>query len=136
MNKSSFCSEHFAMNCKLCSDEPKPVSDLRAVVGPVISVLPTLDGLKEQVPVAVAEPPTTFRSAEGAAVISVTDQYAKSCDEYSEAVTAVTNIELHIIKLESMKLTLQHDVVEKKTKKEELRKKLLETLNENEKGNS
>ena len=122
------------MNCKICNEDALagpavPVSKLDpldAGPGPV-SVLPTIDGLKEQIPVVA---PVPFRSEEGAAVLSVTDQYVKSCDEYAEAVTAVTNIELHIMRLEAMKLTLQHDVVEKKIRKEELRKKVLETISE------
>jgi hypothetical protein len=142
MKKSNFCSEHFAMNCKLCDGDPEPISpaDVKSlqaplVAGPTVGLLPSAFGAAEQIapalPVATGESlVTTFRSEESEAVLSVTVEYAKACDEYTEAIEAVANMVAHISRLKELEISLQANVVGKKTRKEELRKKVLETLGE------
>ena len=132
MIKSTFCSEHFAMGCKLCSGDPEP-----AQLSPVITGeghTPEVTKLPESTGQPIIFQPVEKQSEESKAVLSVTDEYAKACDEFAEARTSVTNIELHIVKLEGIKVTLQADVVSKGKRKEELRKKVLETLGVNDGG--
>ena len=128
MNKSTFCTDHFALNCKLCSeDEPAtlPVStgEPMVIVSPV-SIL----AVEQLAPQAIAPTQTITHSDESIAVLSVTDQYAKSCDELKVAGDAVKNMEIHIQSLNGMLVELKNDVVTKRARKDDLKRKVLETL--------
>lgn len=133
MKKSNFCSDHFVLNCKLCSEEapPTPLPEVKPSVPKLTEeVIKNIQESEQRVEDNTHPEPPPVSSPEAQAVLSVTDEYARACDDFAAAVNAVTNIEAHIDRLQAMKLSLQADVVGKKTRKEELRKKVLETLGE------
>jgi hypothetical protein len=163
MNKSSFCQEHFSMNCKLCSaapeapaqpsptptiipprtdpktpeeyaamaqrareiaaritgDVPSPVSS-EEVHGPV--------GFSPVVASPALPPPPVVHSEEATAVISITDQYAKACDEVKAANDSVKNMEDHLAKMTTMLTNLKTEAIQAKQRRDELKRKVLETL--------
>lgn len=142
MNKSNFCEDHFVMNCRLCSQEvaAPPVLDFNGVpqIVPFTTPVPTE---KVGLPaggdyinlsaIGISQNGLTnseVESEEGKTVLSVTDRYARACDDLSRAKETVTAVIDHIAKMGSTLLELQEDVVSKKVLKDNLKLELLSTL--------
>jgi hypothetical protein len=142
VKKSNFCNEHFAMNCGLCGDGAAEVAPL-PTVNDAQSITDRLTAQTPQVAYVPPEQPehgptglqpsqvqivNIPKSEEGIAVLSVTDEYAKSCDDLKSANDAVKSMEDHLAKMTTMLTELKTEAIKARQRKDELKRKVLETL--------
>lgn len=129
MEKRTFCTEHFVMGCKLCGGgDTNPTPET-----PVF--LPNPEAMQQSIAPSVLTLPTgpiisapLFESEEAKEAISVTEEYAKACDEYDSSVKDLKALEDHVRNLQRSVEELKVKVSEKKNNRSELKKKVLETL--------
>jgi hypothetical protein len=130
------CQEHFLLNCRLCNDSPVPpytplpdtsINITTPVIGNIeLPAMPTplpMPSLHDPGP---QQPPVS--SPEAVKVTNVTEEYARACDKYEEACTAVNKTEEHI---QNMREILEELIKARETArmmKTALKKKVLETL--------
>ena len=142
MIKSKFCNDHFALNCKLCGAEEPAVVETPNIIKESIEnfkagqqILTNLTelGSGEAHGPAGLQPNEVrivpiIQSEEAQAVLSITDEYAKACDAFKLANDAVANTRQHIDKMEHILDDLMEEVATKKKIKDDLKRKVLETL--------
>jgi hypothetical protein len=132
MQKSSFCETHFLMSCPLCNEGPTstPVPiiptplDITIPLPEKIEISPSAQ--KSYDDSGPQQPPVS--SPEAVKVTNVTEEYARACDKYEEACTAVKKTEEHI---QNMREILEELIKARESAhlaKIELKKKVLETL--------
>lgn len=123
------------MNCKLCSGDEQIIptteenfTNAKEITDRLTATLPESTGqpiIFNPAPPIVVEP---VRSDESKAVLSVTDDYAQSVDDLKKANDAVKNMEDHLAKMTGILTDLKTEVVRAKICKDELKRKVLETL--------
>lgn len=140
MQKSKYCDMHFSLNCPLCDETAAPNAAVAQAFTPPIpftTPVPTeAVGLPEggtyinasAIKIESGPQPPAIQSEEGQAVLNVSDDYARACDSYKLAVKAVTDMKAHLTKMDLILEELQRDVITKKKHKDDLKKKVLETL--------
>lgn len=135
--KSSMCQEHFLLNCRLCNDSPvppyNPLPDTSInITIPVRSIeLPAMPTPLPMPTLHVPGPqPPSVSSAEAVKVTNITEEYARACDKYEEACSAVKKTEEHIQNMREILEELIKARVEAQMAKTELKKKVLATLAE------
>ena len=94
---------------------PQPDQDIKKWEGTTV--------LRAEIP-----EPSKIQSEEAQAVVSITEEYARSCDSHKQALDAVSNTRQHIDKMGLVLNELLADEDKKKKLKDELKRKVLETL--------
>lgn len=134
MKKSQYCTDHFVLGCKLCgmetTSEAVVVAPLdHGPVGITTEVVQTAaNAFVNNHAVTGNHEPPKIQSEEAQAVVSVTEEYARSCDSHKQALEAVSNTRQHIDKMGLVLNELLADADKKKKLKDELKRKVLETL--------
>jgi len=134
--KSSMCETHFLLNCRLCNEDlPLPAYSREEFKSTVeVAVEKTKQELlivEPSLPLDPSDPgpqPPPVSSPEAVKVTNITEEYARSCDKYEEACTAVNKTEEHI---QNMREILEELIKARETArmmKTALKKKVLETL--------
>jgi len=117
--KSSMCSNHFVLNCKLCSE------DNLAGMSTGVPNLPAeaVADLKVENPAFVAVPPIkpAITSPEAKKVLNVSEEYSISCETFSFISKQLSDAK-ELVKV------LENKLADAKQHRAELKKKLLETL--------
>ena len=134
------CDAHFVMGCKLCFDNPvppyNPVHDTSVMVNtPAVgSYEPPIQNtfISHPDPAAVEylPQPPPLTSPEALKVTTASEEYAQACEKYKDACDAVDRMSDHIKKMNDMMVELEVAKLEAKEHKNELKKKMLEALAE------
>lgn len=134
MEKGTFCTDHFVLNCRLCGQE-SPVLSAPVNKVPDPQVQSIIENHETQfkenqnmVDSLSRAEPSPIQSVEGQKVVSVADEYARACEKYEQAVKQGIDMNAHIDKMREVLIELDRATSEAKKDKDRLKKKVLETL--------
>lgn len=127
MEKAKMCSDHFVLNCKLCSGEAPSTAP---IVQPALIHIPSAAPIAAQETPSVPKQTAPVRSAEAQNVMTVADEYARACESYSEAQAAVAAMMVHIAKMTEVLTNLQNSVVTTRQEKDEAKRRVFDSMKE------